>query len=258
MTVTVTATPTFGVGVPPAVLLTVTATGIPANSALAVWRIHPDGTEHLVITTDAPRLIPDAWVGLDYHCPFNAVITYRVEAAGQTGTTDTVVTGNATWLISPSDPDLSVRVNVRNIEARSQDSRAGRFAPYGGKATFRSEGLRNGISGSITVEVGDDRPIRRLLDEDSVILINTPGQGWRISWMWVQPGQVSYLNPGRARWPFEIVTLPFEESADPDVDQTPLWTCDIAAAVFAAEGVDCDELPGLYATCLDLAINRRS
>lgn len=256
MSLTITAVPTGGR--PPSVTLSVAASGIPANTELTLWRIHPDGTEHRVIVTDPPRLLPDTWVGIDYHCPFNAAVTYRAEAGSETATVPAVLLSSQTWLISPSEPTLSLPVTVKGIEDRSTSSRAARFAPRGGRAVFHGEGGRDGIVSAITVQVPDDQGIRALIDQDSVILINTPGQGWRIGWMWAQPGQVAYRNPGRANWPYELVTIPIEESADPDVDLTPLWTCELMDQMTATEGIDCTELLALYATCNDLAINRRS
>lgn len=265
MTLVVTAEEIYDEDVPPAIILTVTSSTsgpnpVPVNSPLAIWRVHEDGSEHLVITTEPPRLIPNTWIGLDYHCPYNVPVTYRVEAAGVTATVDVNELACVyTWLISPSEPALSVRVDaVKAMSDRGQGSRAGRYAPYGGKATFHSEGERDGLTGSITVQVPDDKAIKKLLKQDSVILINTPGPGFRIEWLWVQPFQLGYVNPGYAYWPYELVVIPFEESADPEVDQTPIWTIDIAAAQFAAAGVTVDTLGGLYATVLDLAINRRS
>lgn len=229
MTLSITAVPDM-YSVPPSVVLTVASTtsapsAVPVNTAIRLIRIHPDGSEHQVITATDPRLIPSSGVWIDYHAPYNVSVTWRVEAAGSTATDSTTLPSAKTWLIKPSDVASAFKVeSVRGIGPRGRRSRAARFAPAGGDAIFVSEGKRDGVASAITVKAWEWAALEQFLDDDGVVLVNTPNVGWRIGWMWAQIGQPEFANPGAAWWPYDEVALPLEQSADPDVDLTPPWT----------------------------------
>lgn len=249
-------------GLPPRVRLDVTTTtgspnSVAANSLLTLWRIHQDGSEHRVLTPPDPRSISGSWVGYDYHSPYNREVSYRVQVGSASATASGVwVPSSVAWLIHPSDITRSVCLDsVRSIGTRSTKSRAGRFTPPGEKPIFISEGRRDGISGAIVVKHSDADAILALTDDDPLLLINTPGDGWRVGWMWVQPGQMDYDNPGGAYWPWDTVTIPWEEAQEPDADLISAWTAGIAAKTFKAAGINAGQMKLLYANAAALKTN---
>lgn len=264
MTIAVTAAVEYKINEPPRVKLTATSTTsgpnpVPSNTQLVIVRIHPDGSEHRVITDADPRVIGGGWAGFDYHAKYNDAITYRVTAGAAVATVSTRVRCDFTWLIHPSEPARSVRVtSVKTIGDRTQVSRAGRFEPIEGMASFQSDGSRGGRVGTLIVEVPDESAMRDLLADNTVILLNTPGRGWVLDWLWVQPGDVTYSTPGGVGWPYVDVTLPYEESEDPGDDLTQTWTIASSAAYFLANGITIAQVPDLYTTILDLSTNTRS
>lgn len=271
MTLSITAVPDYAASVPPRMKLAVTATNtapnaVPPNSALTLTRIHQDGSEHRVLTTSTPRVIPSLWTGFDYHSPYNRQVTYRVTAGAATGTGTGTLPSSVSWLVSASDPTTSVivddaRTNTRIVTLgdRTQASRAGRYLPIEGKTVFISDGERPGYVGSIAFRITDERPLRALLVEDTVVLINTPAAaGWDVPWMWVQPGELEWQNPGGfADYKFRRLVMPFEEAADPDLDLEPQWTAGAARAYFRSIGVNAGAVGALYANCAAARTNTR-
>lgn len=142
---------------------------------------------------------------------------------------------------------------------RSQGSRAGRYQPIEGKPVFVSDGPRSGVTGSVTLRYTAEQPLRDLLNDDTVILINTPAAaGWDVQWLWVQPGELSWTNPGVfAGYEFRRLVLPFEESADPDLDIETQWTAGAAREYFRSIGVNAGAVGALYANCAAARTNTR-
>jgi hypothetical protein len=262
VTLSVTGVPHFVLNLPPSMLLTVTSTtGSPDPVAegayLGLVRIHADGSRHKVLTGPNPRISGGAWTGVDCHLPYNQPVTYEVTAGPTVVSTPMWLPCNDTWLVHGSSPELSVRVEfVTVIADRGYKSRAERFQPLDAPAVFVSDSSRGGVTGSIEIAVptADVPPILALLDDDSVILISTPGSvDWDLKWLWCQPGQVSAKTiQGTKKSGWRFITLPFEESADPDTDSAAL-TCG-EAATFAA---DCGAYAVLYANCGAASIDLR-
>ena len=255
---TITAVPEYPNDLPPRVALTVTTS--PATTApIDLVRIHQDGSEHRVIVSNREQVIGGGWADHDYHCPFNQPVTYRVRTGSDTNTAAAFVNMDAPWLISADQPALSFPIRVKTIGDRTRDPRASAHRPIGGPLVAISDGLQawDGITTSMTIEVDDEEPLRKLIDNDPVVLVNTPGKGWRIQWMWALLGQVSYVNVGRAYWRSELITLPLTEVAAPDVDLVPIWNAGIMAATFAAEGKNAGDIVSLYANALALTTDAR-
>jgi hypothetical protein len=272
MTLTITAVPDYSIGVPPRMKLSVAASNVapkavPPNTALGLTRIHQDGSEHLLLTSDQPRVIPSLWTGFDYHAPYNQRVTYSVTAAGQSATGAGTLLSTVAWLVAPSMPTKSVMVDdprsiTRRITAigdRTQGSRAGRYQPIEGKTVFVSDGTRPGVAGSIDLRAPDMRALQALLADDQVVLINTPGgAGWDLTWMWVQPGELTWRNPGGfAGYAHRHLVMSFEESADPDMDLEEQWTAGAARDYFAANGINAGQVKTLYANSADFRTNTR-
>lgn len=247
----------------PAVKLTGTSTTgspnpVPNNTLIDVFRTHADGSRHRVLTEPGPRLIGGGWAWIDIHCPYNQAVTYDITAAGSTVTSNPVfVPSKRAWLLHQSVASLAVMIeSVREIGDRSTQTRATKFTPIGGKAFYISDGARDGVSGSISFRVSKTSPYEELFASDSLILINTPGTpGWDLGWMWVQPGNVQYTNPagGQVSYPYRHVNMPFDESADPDMDLEPSWTFDDVTATYATFNA----LQAAYGTFLDLVTDTR-
>lgn len=262
MTVTVTVTPQPG-QVPPRVLLDVAVTGGSGTSPISIVRVHEDGSEHRVLTQASPSLSNFDWAGFDYHAPMNEVITYRVTASTQVGTSPPkALMGAHLWLMHPSNPDLSLTPDA--IVEVSDLTEAGTSAvhyPFGSTlGVSRSEGARRAASGSLTVRC--DSPasltgLRALLAGSSPILINFPADDdgwWDLKWCWIQPLDITRHNPaGWVFYPYRHVVIPFQVVGTPGVVVPPVWTCADLAAAFAT----CADAAAAYATCQDMALDLR-
>lgn len=229
MTLTVTAT--NGSLDVPAVLVSVVSS--PAVTApLTLYRVHEDGTRYRVLT-EANANVITTWTGFDFHAPFNQWVTYVAEAAGLVSAGSPavmVISDDATWLIHPSDPDLTVLVDkiIGPAAPYKYPGSAQVFRPLGSKLpVVRTSYPRGGESGQITVkcESPDSRAaVMACLEDNGPTLINTPNTADDIGWKWVQFGDVDKLNPGGfTAFPFRYVVLPYMEVTQPDVDAS-LWT----------------------------------
>lgn len=264
MTLTLTAANSYTTG-PPKVLLTglSTTTGtppIPVNTLIDVWRVHADGSRHRVLTEQGPRLVGGGWAWLDIHPPYNQPIHYEIIAAGFTAVSNTTwVICDTVWLVHPSRAELSVPVDgVLKIGDRTANSRSEKFTPIGGKLVFLTEGFRDGVKGSMLLRVLDEAPFKALFADDSVILINTPGTtGWDLGWIWVQPGDVEFSNPADlVPYVYRHLSIPFEESTDPDLDLEPAWNCADALDYWTTDrGVTSTGVTSHYADCLAFLTN---
>lgn len=257
--ITLTATPVVDFDVPPGVRLAITSSTSVQDFTL--WRTHADGTVHRVLTETGQRIVGGAAIVTDYCAPYNQDLTYRV-TADETATADAWMECQSTWLIHPAVPALSMQTKaVRSISSKSRASRSAEFQPQGSDPVFRSDEKRTGIAGTIVVRIAveQEAALDALIDDDSVILINTPGDpGWDLTWLWARV-DVEITNPtGYLGVHDRNVSLAYKKAADPDVDQTPVWTCDIAEATWAAEGVTtATAAAALYSTALKMQIDER-
>jgi hypothetical protein len=219
----------------------VDVTSSPAvTGALKVWRNHPDGSRWRVLTEPNPVLVT-SWTGPDYHAPFKQFVTYSVETdAGLSAPSGPVyIQSNVIWLVSASDPALSVQVAklIGPAAAYTYADRSQRFQVLGRKLPVtRTDYPRGGASGQIIVKcetVADRKAVSALLADNGPVLINTPRPSDDIGWMWVQPGELTMSNPGGTQgFPFRYATIPFTEVSPPDADQAPVWTYEQVAAAF--------------------------
>lgn len=258
MTLTISGVPSYTLLLPPSVVLTAAATTGAPNAVvdgapLQVVRIHADGTRHNVLTSPNPRFSGGVWSGLDCHAPFNQFVTYEITAGPTVSSAAVLLTSTATWLVHAATPTLSVKVDaVAVIGDRTRSTRATRFQPVEAAAVYVTDGVRNGVTGSIDVRA-NLAAIDTLMEDDSAILINTPGTtGYDLTWMWVQPKDVQYVNPagGWVKYPVRHAVIPFEETADPLTDSAPL-TC-TKAATYAAT---CTAYQALYTSCAQASLD---
>lgn len=250
---------------PPGMRVTVStdATGV---VPVDLVRIHPDGSEHRVLTEGRPYLIGGVWTGVDWHAPRNVDIRWRAATSTEQASAVGTVYTDSAWLVPADDVTRAVQLaEVVNFGARSRESRAGMFQPVADgsngprpKPIFVSDDAGRGpVKVAAVVRVADEGPLWRLLEDDGVVLVVTPGPGWRVSWMWAQALSDEWANPARAWWPYDDVTLPLVEAADPLGDVLPTWTDGDLQAFAADNGWDEEDIAGLYATDFDLQINHR-
>ena len=264
MTLTIAATAHESSAACPAVKLTVTASAVapkavPANTVLTITRVHQDGSEHRVILPSTPRVIPTTWTGFDYHAPYSEGVTYRVDAAGSSSTTTGYAMATRCWLVSSSDPTLSVLPDgIRAITDRAIASRSVLLPPIGGRKVSIGEGASDGMTGTIVVKVADERPLRALLADDSPILINTPGDGWALSWHWVQWKAQAWRQVTDHQWaPYSLATITWEDCGDPDGDLAPVWTIKTMRDYLVANGKTAGDVDTIWSTVGNLAIDTR-
>jgi hypothetical protein len=261
VTLAITGVASYTLPLPPSVVLTVVSTtgtpnAVADGAQITLIRTHADGTRHQVLTEINPRISGGGWSGRDCHAPFNQSVTYEISCGPTVTSSAVIVTSTGTWLVHSTAPTRSVNVDaVATIGDRTRSTRATRFEPVTAPAVYITDGYRNGATGSIDVRVKNIgvAAIDALFDDDSSILINTPGtSGYDITWMWVQPKDVQHVNPagGWVRYPSRHVVIPFEETADPVVDSAAL-TCK-AAATYAAT---CTAYAAMYTTCTQASID---
>ena len=267
MTLTIAAAVTYPIGAAPKVTLTATSTTgtpnpVPVNTLISVSRLHSDGSRHQVLTEDAPRLVGGGWGWVDVHAPFNQTISYEIAAAGWTASSGGVAVASAkSWLIHSSQGSLAVMVDVvSEIGDRATKTRAARFVPYGALPVFLSEGIRDGVTGNIVVRVTDEGPLRALLADDSVVLVNTPGTpGWDLNWMWISPGNIAYSNKaGLVSYKYRHVTIDYEQAADPTSELFPAWTSQKAFDYWTtSQGKNSGNIVALYSNSLAFLTDTR-
>ncbi|TKV61872.1 hypothetical protein FDO65_10130 [Nakamurella flava] len=265
MSVAISLSPFDDPDLPPGMRLTVTSDQL-GTVPLEVWRVHPDGSEHRVISSSRPYLIAGAWVETDIHAPYNVDVTWRVQSSAGSASTVGTVYSEFSWLVPPSEPTTAVRLDeVVNLSSRQRETRAAKFQPVSDgsngdnpKPIFVSDGGRGGTGVTATVRVLDEQPLWRLLDSDTVLLLITPGPGWRVKWMWAQVTRDEWANPGRAWWPYDDVVLTLDESADPDAELMPIWTDGDVHAWALANGLTEGGVAAAYATDLDMQVNNRT
>lgn len=257
MTITLTAVPVYDDELPPVNRLTVTVTNtapnaVPPNTAVTLWRVHADGSEHRVMVSTQPRVIPTTVVVDDYHCPYNVDVTYRVDAPTGSATAYGYLPSEVSWLIPPSDVTLSVPLYAEEVVTfgdRATPTRAVKMTPVGGRSIYKSNGSRDGVKSTLVLRVAEDRvPVfADLFADDLVILVNMIEGD--LTWMWAQPDP-TYANPvGLALYTKRIVTIALDESADPDLDLTSPWTFGSITAL----GLTFAELNARYATFTDMS-----
>lgn len=238
---TLTVTPSIPFLDQPAVLLDVSSS--PAVTDV-VWlsRIHPDGSAHRVLTTDYPsKLIGGTWTGYDFHAPFNVACTYIAQTASQVSAASVetwLASDDATWLIHPSDPELSVLVDVvTNISDTSFKDRSQRFQVLGKRdSVTRTDYPRGGESGSMSVMCDGAEAwskLKALFADSGPILVNLkPLRGFVKEWKWIQPGDLTMSSPaGHDKIDVRIATFSYEETEQPDADAFPLWSFDDITAL---------------------------
>jgi hypothetical protein len=266
--VTITVTP---VPDPANMRVVVNVTASPAISApIVVYRVHEDGSEHPLSTVDlTPDLIGGAWSGIDRHPPLNAPVTYRASTYAETGTSNpTVLWAAGSWLVHPSDPDLTVQVDgIRSVTGRGNDSSAvavhvlDRTNEWGERVlTHIQDQPRSAESGSLALKVDTHAQrdaLRHLFASGGRVLAVTPYED--IPWLWIQPGRVSYdpIRPVGYLPPW-IVTIPYESAAEPGFAEDPAWTNDQLAAEAVVRGWTNSNLGTVFQSNDYLALNIRS
>jgi hypothetical protein len=271
--VTLTITPTVDFSLPPRVRLDVAAgisgpLPVPAGAPISVVRVHADGSRWQVILENNARLGSGTWAGFDYHAPFNQSVTYIAQAAGFESAASAIreiPNDSTTWLIHSSDPTLSFTPElVTKLGDLEYESDAQVFNVYNSPFPVTvSSGTRKAASSSIEFMVlrQDIGTVQALFADSGPILLNTPSvDGWDLTWVWIQPGNVKISNPspssnmGPARHPLRTVSFPFQLIGAPEIDTTPIWTCDDVVATYAT----CNAVVAAYSTCTNLALDVRS
>lgn len=259
MTLTVTAVAGFGTA--PLVSLSV-ASSPSVTDRVAIYRTHEDGSSHRVILEDGATLI-GSFVGVDYHAPFNQLVTYRAVSGGLTSAESAavVVSSQGVWLMHPTDPALSVMVEklVGPAADYTYPTRASRSQVLNSRLPrFRSDFLRGGESGQLVVKCEDNptpAQMKALLDDDSIVLLNTPYGDDDLGWKWIKPLDLVIRNPGGfMSFPFRYAVIPYEEAEQLDFDQR-IRTYAEAEADFPTE--DYADMALVYATYADARLDVR-
>ena len=212
---------------PPQVRVDVTSS--PSMTApLTLTRVHDDGAEYPVLLGGNPSII-GTYTGVDFHPPFNRVVTYRASGGGFIAVSGPVVVSSSrTWLVHPSDPDRSMLVEIiASVDDYSYESASTSYRPLGSRLpVVRHDFPTGGESGQITIicqTPATRKALKKLLAGGGLTLLNTPYSDDDIGWKWVQIDSHTIHNPGgRQAHPERHITLPYREAVQPDVDSA-VW-----------------------------------
>lgn len=235
-------------------------------STVVLYRTNPDGQRSKVIVNAGAVLSGGVWAGFDYHPPFNAQARYSAIVDGVTSQLVPVtITSTVSWLMHPTDPNLSTPVTAINtIGDRVKASTA--VLSYAIDAKYPvsiTEGTRHSATGSIVVRLSsraEQDAVDALLDNSGPILLNLAagdqGAGWwDESWAWVQPGDITYSNPGgTVFYPYRHLAFPYTVVGTPSGSEVPIWTYGNVKAGNASYAA----LKAKYRTYSDLATNTQS
>lgn len=257
MTLNVTAAPDSLTGRP---RVRVDVASSPAvTDIVTVYRVHQDGARYRVIT-DQPPVMVTAWSGYDYHAPFNEMFSYVADTGSQTSTASAPVflPSDASWLISASDPALSLSVPaVLSIGSLSWDDPAQKFQPLDApRPVHYTSRPRSGPAYSLSVECTSDEEAQMiaLIKPGGPILLNLRRPEPTGGWMWVQLSNPT-LQPPAGNWRTSVRMWHFsaEETTQPNVDLTAEWDFDGLAAAFP----DFDSAAAAYADFRSMALDVR-
>lgn len=248
MTISVIPTPDTAVAVP-RIRINVSSTAgspspVPNNSALEVFRIHPDGSRWKVIGESGDRMMAGSAVVFDYHPPFNVGISYLARAAGQESAAVGTIHGSGeAWLLNAYDPEKSLApVYIADLVEDSLLWR-GQLVDIPGNPypVPRSFGVRGAGGGTLTIGVDPVTvpDVIAMVARSEPLLLNIPPRdGWPVSWKWIQPLDITPgadgtvdAPGGKAGYPYRTFTVPYRAIAQPTADLTPVWTdADLTAA----------------------------
>lgn len=269
---TLVVTPTVDTLVPqPRIRLSVAGSSTAPNpvgsaSTVVLYRTDPDGQRRKVIIKAGAVLSGGVLVGFDYHPPFNQPVSYSAVVDGVTSALAPItLTSSVSWLQHPTNPNLSAQVTAINeIGDRTRASTAVLSYAFGAKYPVSiSEGTRHSVSGSVIVRLAspaEQAAVDALLDSSGPILLNLAdgGQGagwWDESWAWVQPGDITYSNPGGTiYYLYRHLTFPYTVLDTPSGSEVPLWTFADVKAAYATFA----DVTAAYRTFSDLATNTQS
>lgn len=214
-------------------------------STVVLYRTDPDGTRRKVIVEANAKLSGGAWVGFDYHPAFNQQVSYSAVVDGVTSALAPItLMSSVSWLQHPNDPNLSTQITaVNQIGDRVKASTAVLSYPLGGTYPISiTEGIRRSFAGSLIVRLAsrtEQSNVDALLGSSGPILLNLagPDQGsgwWDESWAWVQPGDITYSNPGgTVYYPYRHLAFPYTVVDTPAGAAVPIWTYSDVAANYA-------------------------
>jgi hypothetical protein len=262
MTLTVTAAQDFS-GVSPRIRLDL-ASSLGGSEWVTINRTHENGDVHRVITDRNARLSGGAWVGYDYHCPFEADVEYHAVTALETSAavTTSCLSPNA-WLIHHSDPTLSVEVVYIPEDGFGDDDLGDGAAVFTIRGSDRPATVWDdtmAITSSVKLGILPEQQAQamRLLRSGGPVLLNVPA-GWDVDHRWIKPKAKIARNLGRvanggvAAYPYRMIEISYTWVRQPFVDLSPEWSYDTLDAAW----VTLDALEAGYATLDDIITDTR-
>lgn len=250
----------------PRIRLVVSGTSAAPNpvgtaSTVVLYRTDPDGRRRRVIVEAGAVLSGGAWVGFDYHMPFNAQVNYSAVVDGVTSNlAPAYLASTVSWLIDQNDPTLSTQITaVNTIGDRVKASTAVLSYAFGSQYPISvSDGVRHSATGSLVVRLAspaEQGSVDALLALSGPVLLNLAasdqGSGWwDESWAWVQPGDITYSNPGGTiYYPYRHLAFPYTVVDTPVGSEVPIWTLADVKANFATLA----DVKAAFRTLSDLA-----
>lgn len=232
----------------------------PEGSTVKLFRIHQDGSRYRVLTSANPRIVGGSFVDFDYHAPFNVPVKYVVQAGSNESAASGVV-----WVVSHQPMLISSGEPEKSIVPVYVDKLGDLALPWNGQMVQvaqsaypvpRSFGYRGAGSSSLRIGVLPESvpDVLALVANSSQLLLNFPPQdGWDVSWLWIQPLDITKSNPGdnnmsrgAASYPYRYFDIPYAIVDVPDVDVVPIWTDGDLVAAYPTDALAMAAFPHDY------------
>lgn len=222
----------------------------PPVTIAEVYRVHEDGSEHLVRGGD-PALVCTNWARWDYEAPLDQTFTYRVTDGTASWASEpvTLESDGQAWLGHPHRPYLNRPVNVREMPPRQPGTRRGIARPLDRPDPIVVHQTRQTDTGSVVLRADwdDVQAIRAMLADGAPVLLRLPA-AWGGEALFISVDVANFerqaLRLGSHLTHF--VTLPFDVVTRPD------------GAELGGDGESYDDLADAYHTYNALAAGEPS
>lgn len=179
--------------------ITVTLTGWSTSGDLSVWRVHPDGTRHLVRGNSGAgssvAISGGVGAALDYEAPHAVAVSYEaMDGASMVSSASVSIADTDARISLPGLPPLSVAVELVSRVAPVLEQPGTVLQPVGRTTAVVFDDVRKAGSFAVTLRTRTHPDARELLailtqEATSTVLLRMPGALW--DWAYVRVGSVT-------------------------------------------------------------------
>ena len=179
--------------------ITVTLTGWGTSGDLSVWRVHPDGTRHLVRGNSGAgssvAISGGVGAALDYEAPHAVAVAYEAMNGASMVSSPTATINDTRARISlPGLPPLTLPVRLAARPSPVLEQPGTVLQPVGRTTAVAFDDVRKAGSFAVTLRTRTHPAARELLailtqEATSTVLLRMPGTLW--DWAYVRVGSVT-------------------------------------------------------------------